>query len=101
MFPFHSKCIPIQPQNMIRIDGADSGFETLVECWETVVEWIAGLVDGVVACDPGVVFVVCCEFGPEPDGAVLVVFVFPECSVCGWVVGMPVGVLAARDGVHV
>lgn len=62
---------------------------------------VAGLVDGIVACDPGVGDVAFCELGPEPDAAVLVVFVVPEGGVGGGVVGVPVGILAAGDGVHV
>jgi hypothetical protein len=38
---------------------------------------------------------------PEPDGAVLVVFKVPECSVGGWIIRVPTLILTAREGVHV
>lgn len=41
------------------------------------------------------------DLGPEPNAAVLVVFVVPEGGMRGGVVGVPVGVLAAGEGVHV
>ncbi len=62
---------------------------------------VAGLVDRVVACDPRVGGVAGGDLRPEPEGAVLVVFVVPESGVRGGVVGVPVGVLAAGEGVHV
>lgn len=99
--PLHRKRIPIQPQDVVRIHFADRRLKTIVEGWETSVLGVAGLVDGVVARDPGVGGVVFCEFGPQPDSAVLVVFKIPERSIIRRVVGVPVWVLAAGDGVHI
>jgi hypothetical protein len=62
---------------------------------------VAGFVEGVVACDPGIGLVVLCELGPEPDGAVLVVLVCPECGVWCGIVGVPVWILTPWDRVHV
>lgn len=62
---------------------------------------VTGLVDRIVACDPRIIAVVLCDLCPEPDGAGLVVFVIPEGGVQRGVVGVPVGVLSAGEGVHV
>lgn len=99
--PLNREGVSIQPEDVVRVDGADGGFEAGVEGWEADVLRVAGLVDGVVAGDPGVGAVAGGELGPEPDGAVLVVAVVPEGGVVGGVVGVPVRVLAAGEGVHV
>jgi predicted nucleotidyltransferase len=62
---------------------------------------VAGLIDGVVACNPVVGGVARGDLGPESNAAVLVVFMVPQGGVRGGVVGVPVGVLAAGEGVHV
>lgn len=62
---------------------------------------VAGLVDGIVACDPGVVFIAVGDLFPKPDAAVLVVLVVPEGGVRGGIVGVPVGILPAGKGVHI
>ena len=56
---------------MVGIDCADGGVDSVVPFLETGVCGVAGLVEGVVARDPGIAFVVVCEFFPEPDCAVL------------------------------
>lgn len=53
---------------------------------------VTGLVDGVVACNPVVGGVARGDLDPEPNAAVLVVFVVPEGGVRGGVVRVPVGV---------
>jgi hypothetical protein len=86
---------------VVGIHGPDYRLVAVVEGRETVVEGITGLVNRIIACDPGVVLVVFCNLAPEPDGAVLVVFVVPEGGVGGGVVGVPVRVLAAGDSMHI
>jgi hypothetical protein len=48
---------------------------------KTLMGWVAGFVKRVVTGDPGVGFVVRCEMLPEPEGAVLKMFVVPELSL--------------------
>jgi hypothetical protein len=86
---------------VVGIHSPDYRLVPVIEGGETVVEGITGLVNRIIACDPGVVLIVFCDLAPEPDGAVLVVFVVPERGVGGGVVGVPVRVLAARDGMHI
>jgi hypothetical protein len=83
------------------INGADADLDAGVEGGETVVQSVAGLIDGIVACDPGIGFVVCGDLFPEPDGAVLEVFVVPEGGIVGAAVAVPVGVLTTREGVEI
>jgi hypothetical protein len=85
----------------MRIDGADPGLDAGVEGGETVVQSVAGLVDGIVACDPGIGFVVCGDLFPEPDSAVLKVFVVPEGGIVGATVAVPIGVLTTRKGMEI
>ena len=101
MPPFHSEGVAVQPEDMVRIDGADSGLEPIIERRQAPVLRVAGLVERVVSRDPGVSTVVSGKLLPEPDSAVLVVFVVPEGGVVSRVVGVPVAVLAAGSGVHV
>lgn len=100
-FPFHGERVTIEPEDVVRVDGTDSGLEAVVKGWETVVKRVAGLVDGVIACDPGVISVVLCDLTPEPDRSVLVVLVVPKRGISSWGIGVPVRVLTPRDGVHV
>lgn len=86
---------------MLVIDSTDRWLQARIESREASVFRVAGLVDGIVACDPRVRAVAGGDLRPEPDGAILVVLVVPEGGVRGGVVGVPVGVLAAGQGVHV
>jgi hypothetical protein len=82
---------------VLAIDLTDRGLDARVEGGQAHVFWIAGLVDGVVAGDPGVGGVAARDLLPEPDCAVLEVEVVPEGGVVGDVVGVPVLVLAAGE----
>jgi hypothetical protein len=84
---------------VVWVDGADGGLDAGVESRQAEVLGIAGFVDGVVTGDPGVVLVAGSDVLPEPEGAVLEVLVVPEGGVVGDVVGVPVLVLAAGEGV--
>lgn len=66
---------------MLVVDSADRWLEPCVESGKTEMFRVARLVDGIVACDPGVRAVAGGDGGPEPDGPVLVVFVVPEGGV--------------------
>jgi hypothetical protein len=99
--PLHGEGVAVEPEDVLGVDGADRGLDAVVEGGQAPVLRVARLVDRVVAGDPGVGLVVCSELLPEPDGAVLVVFVLPEGGVVGAAVAVPVGVLAAGEGVQV
>lgn len=62
---------------------------------------ITGLVDEIVARYPGVVLIAGSNLPPQPDDAVLEVFVVPEGGVVAAVVAMPVWVLTTWEGVQV
>ena len=86
---------------MVRVDRADRGVHPVVEVDQAGLVRVRGLVERVVARDPGVVPVVLRELFPEPDGAVLEVLVVPEVGNVSARVRVPVGVLAAGCGVQV
>lgn len=99
--PLHRERVPIQPQDMLRVNCPNGLLHALVERRQPHVLRIAGLVQRIIPGHPGVAAIPGCDLLPQPDGAVLVVFILPEAGVVGWVVGVPVGVLAARGCVHV
>ena len=99
--PFAGEGVAVEPEDVVRVDGADGALDARVECGQADVLRVAGLVDRVVAGDPGIVLVAVGELLPEPDRAVLMVLVVPECCVAGRAVGVPARTLAAGDGVHV
>ena len=73
--PFASEGVAVEPEDVVGVDGADGGFDAGVECGETEVLWVAGLVDRIVARDPGIISVAGRELLPQPDCAVLVILV--------------------------
>lgn len=58
-------------------------------------------VDRIVASHPGVALVPRRNLFPQPDAAILVIFVVPEGGIISHIVGVPVRVLAARNRVQV
>lgn len=66
---------------MIRIDVSDGFIDPVVPRLKSVMLWVARLVHGIVSSNPGVVLVMLSELLPEPDRAVLEVFVVPELSL--------------------
>ena len=83
------------------VNSADSSLQPGVEGGQATMLWVAGLIDRIVSRNPGVFDIVCCYLGPEPDGAVLVVFEVPEGCIVAWIVRVPIWVLPAWDCVHV
>ncbi len=99
--PFHRERVSVQKQDVIWINLADCRLDPLIERRKSDVFWVTRFVDGIIPGDPGIVLISLCELLPEPDSAVLMVFVVPESGVVGWIVRMPVWILAAGDGVHI
>ena len=95
------KRISVQEEGMMRINLTDCLIDSIVEVDNTGVVRIGGLVQRVVASDPGVVLVVFGEFLPEPDDSVLVVLVNPEVGNVGSRIRVPISILASRGGVKV
>lgn len=50
----------LEKQDVPWIHRSDRFFDPRIECYETGLLGVGGLVERVVACDPGVVFVVLC-----------------------------------------
>ena len=74
------KGIPIQEYDMVLVDGSDGFMQPVVQIDQAFMlrVRICGLVQDVVSCNPGIISVVGRELLPEPDKAVLEVFVSPE-----------------------
>lgn len=72
------ECVTVEEDSMVWVNGTDGGVDAVVEADEACVGVICGLVQWVVPCDPFVVLVMSSEFLPEPNGAVLEVFVVPD-----------------------
>ena len=89
--------VPIEPEDVVRVDGADCGADAVVEGYEAGVfcvqtrvlvgecgrgggrgTRVGRFVERVVAGDPGVPFVVFGQLLPQPDDPVLEVAVLPE-----------------------
>jgi hypothetical protein len=68
--PLHGKGIPIQPQDMVRVNLANGRLEPLVEGRQAEMLGVARLVDRIVACHPGVGLVASGDLLPEPDGSI-------------------------------
>lgn len=75
-----AESVTIQEQNVVRVDGSDCLFNSDVEIDQPGVLLVRGLVQGVKAGDPCVVFVVGSEVFPDLDSAVLEVLVNPDCE---------------------
>ena len=99
--PFHCKGVAVQPQDMMGIHLPDCGFEAVIKCWQAVVFRVTGLVDGVEASYPSVILVSSSDLLPQPDCAVLVIFIFPEHGMTCRIVRVPVWILRAWHGMHV
>lgn len=99
--PFRGEGVPVQKQDMVRVDLADRLFQAHVERRQADVLRVARLVDQVVAGNPSVGFVPCRDLLPQPDSAVLMVAMIPEGRVGGEVVRMPARRLTARQGMHI
>lgn len=74
----HAERVAVEEEDVVRVDGADRLLDALVEGDEAGVLLVGGLVQGVVAGNPGVVLVVLGEGLPDLDGAVLEVLVDPD-----------------------
>jgi hypothetical protein len=85
-FPFHSKGVPIQPQNMIRVDVPYSLFDAIVEGWQSDVLWVAWLVQRIVTSHQFIVFVSGRNLLPKPHRTILMVFEIPEGGTAGRVI---------------
>ena len=70
--------VPVEEEHVVGVDGADGVVHGGVEGHDAGVLRVGGLVERVVPGYPFVVFVVLGELGPEPEDAVLVVFVVPD-----------------------
>jgi hypothetical protein len=77
-FPFHSKGVPIQPQDMIRVDAPYRLFDAIVKRWQSDVLWVAWLVQRIVASHQFIVSVSCRNLLPKPHRTILMVFKVPE-----------------------
>lgn len=100
-FPLHGERVPVQPQDVIRVDFSNGRFNPIIKRRKPDMLRIAGLVDRVVAGNPRIALVSSCDLLPQPDGSILVVLKVPERRVRGRVVCVPVGVLTAGGRVHV
>lgn len=85
------------------VNSTDGIVQTVINRDEPSVLWvrICGLVEDIVSCNPGVAFVPRCELLPEPDEAVLEIFVLPEKAYVNGVVRMPTSALSTRSRVDV
>ena len=97
----HGVGVAVDEEDMVRVDGADGFLGARVPPYEACVLWVGGLVEQVIACDCGVAGVVGGDGDPEGDGLVLEDAMLPEKGLRSAGVGVPVLVLAARDGVEV
>ena len=91
-FPFHSKGVPIQPQNMIRVDAPYSLFDAIVKRWQPDVLWVAWLVQRIVASYQFIVFVSGRNLLPKPHRTILMVLEIPEGGIASWVIRVPIRV---------
>ena len=62
---------------------------------------VAGLIQRVIPSNPRVIPISSGNLFPKPDGSVLMILIIPESGIAGWIIGMPVWILAAWDGVHI
>lgn len=97
--PLDCEGVTVKEQDVIRVDLAYGGLESLVESWKTDMFGVSWLVHGIVAGNPGVVFVSRCDLFPQPDCTVLEVLVVPECRIVRWIIGVPVNVLTSLDDI--
>ena len=93
--------VAVEEEDVVGVDRADGRDEAGVEGPDDLAGLVGGLVQQVVARDPGVVLVVRGHGLPEVDDAVLEVPVLPEGRDVRRVVGVPVLVLRARQRVQV
>ena len=92
-----SKCIAVKENGMIRIHSANGIVDAIIKLNHTCMGGISWLVERVVPCNPCVIAVVFGEFLPEPNNAVLEIFVKPECCDMSPMVRVPVRVLSTRS----
>lgn len=93
--------VTIKKDDMLGVDCADCFVHALVKADEGRVRWVCGFVEGVVSRDPLVSGIVLRELGPQPDRAVLKVFVDPKVGDVSARVAVPVRVLSSGCGVEV
>ena len=93
--------VAFQEDQVVRVYGADGVYEAAVDRHDEGFARIVRFVDGVVPGDPGVVAIARGEGFPQVDGAILEMLVPPEERLVGRVVGVPVLVLVAGEGVQV
>ena len=86
---------------MIRVDSPYRVLHPSHHRIEYDARFLQRLVQDVVTCNPGVVLVVLSKMFPENDSTVLEVFVYPEESLIGGVVTVPVCTLAAGECVQI
>lgn len=88
---------------MVLVDGSDGFVQPVVQIDQPFMFGvrIRGLIQDVVAGDPGIIFVARCELLPKPDKAVLEVLVSPEVAYVGTAVRMPSPTLTAWSCVDV
>lgn len=73
----------LEEKDVVRVNGADGLLDALIERYDAHVLLVSGLVEWIVPRDPGVGLVVFGKCFPELDGAVLEVFVYPDCGSGG------------------
>ena len=86
----HTKCIPLEENDVVRIDGPNSGHNSIVESQEPSPLLICWLIQKIVTCYPGIRFVSFCNEFPEIDHSILEVLVVPESSISCRVVAVPI-----------
>lgn len=94
-FPFDSKGIAVEPQDMIRINFSYRGFDSVIKCRKSHMFRVTRFVDGIIPSYPAIAFVPCSNLLPEPYRSVLEVLMVPKCCIRRCVVRVPVAVLAS------
>jgi len=72
------KGVSVKENGMVGVDSANDVVDLVVEFDEPTVLGIGRLVEWVVASNPFVAFVVLGELRPEPEDAILEVFMVPD-----------------------
>lgn len=95
--------ISVQENDMVLVDGSNSLMKPVVQVDQAFMLWvrICRFVQDVVSGDPGIIFVVRCELFPEPDEAILEVFVSPEVADMGSAICVPSSTLTTWCCVNV
>jgi hypothetical protein len=81
---------------VIGVNVPDCWYNSVIKCQKATPFGISGLVHGVIASNPWIALISPSNMLPDINGSILEVFMIPESSMAGGVVGVPILVLATR-----